>query len=237
MNDTELTYDANWHATSSRGYGDYNDDTHHSNTVGSVAQYTFTGTGVEYLSERNGDMGNVDVYIDNVLQTNVNLNISGARQAQQVVYSKTGLSSGQHTIRIVNKSTAVGMVDALRILTRPSTASTVSLRSKANNLYVSAAAGSPLIAGKTTIGTGEQFERVDLGNGNVALRARINNQYVSAAGAGAQPLIANAAAAGSWETFQLIGNPDGTVSLRAQINGKLVCADGGGAQPLIVALG
>ncbi|WP_371780682.1 glycosyl hydrolase family 95 catalytic domain-containing protein [Streptosporangium subroseum] len=233
VNDTELTYDANWHATSSRGYGDYNDDTHHSNTVGSVAQYTFTGTGVEYLSERNGDMGNVDVYIDNVLQTNVNLNISGARQAQQVVYSKTGLSSGQHTIRIVNKSTAVGMVDALRILTQPSTASTVSLRSKANNLYVSAAAGSPLIASKTAIGTAEQFERVDLGNGNIALRARINNQYVSAAGAGAQPLIANAAAAGSWETFQLVSNPGGTVSLRAQINGKLVCADGGGAQPLI----
>ena len=73
-----------------RGYGDYNDDTHHTNTVGAAAQYTFTGTGVEYLSERNGDMGNVDVYIDNVFQANVNLYVSGARQAQQVVYSKTG---------------------------------------------------------------------------------------------------------------------------------------------------
>ncbi|SDI97684.1 glycosyl hydrolase family 95 catalytic domain-containing protein [Nonomuraea jiangxiensis] len=116
VNDTELTYGANWYHTTSRGYGDYNDDTHHSTTVGSAAQYTFTGTGVEYLSERNGDMGNVDVYIDDVFQANVNLYAAGARQAQVVVYRRTGLPSGRHTIRIVNKTTSVGMVDALRIL-------------------------------------------------------------------------------------------------------------------------
>lgn len=67
----------------------------------------------------------------------------------------------------------------------------------------------------------------------MALKAKINNMYVSAAGAGAQSLIADRAAAGSWETFQLIGNPDGSTSIRAQVNGKYVCAEGGGAQPLI----
>ena len=115
VNDTELSYDANWYHTTSRGYGDYNDDTHHTTTVGATAQYTFTGTGVEYLSERNGDMGNVDVYIDNGFQANVNLYVSGARQAQQVVYAKTGLANGSHTIRIVNRTTSVAIVDALRI--------------------------------------------------------------------------------------------------------------------------
>ncbi|WP_220182801.1 glycosyl hydrolase family 95 catalytic domain-containing protein [Sphaerisporangium album] len=235
VNDTELTYDANWYHTTARGYGDYNDDTHHSNTVNAAASYTFTGTGVEYLSERFSDMGNVDVYIDNVFQQNVNLNVSGARQAQQVVYSKTGLSNGQHTIRIVNKTTSVGMVDALRILTggTPPPAGTISLRSRANNMFVTAPTGAPLIANKATAGTAEQFDRVDLGGGNIALRARSNNQFVAAENAGAQPLIANRASAGAWETFQLINNPDGTVSLRAQVNGKLVCADGAGAQPLI----
>ncbi|WP_424530142.1 glycosyl hydrolase family 95 catalytic domain-containing protein [Sphaerisporangium viridialbum] len=233
VNDTELTYDANWYHTTARGYGDYNDDTHHTNTVGATAQYTFTGTGIEYLSERNGDMGNVDVYIDNALQANVNLYVSGARQAQQVVFSKSGLSSGQHTIKIVNKATAVGMVDALRVLTGTSGTPTISLRSKANNLYVTAPNGSPLIASKSSVGTGEQFERVDLGNGNIALKARSNSQFVSAENAGADALIANRPSAGSWETFQLINNPDGTVSLKAQVNGKYVCADGGGSQPLI----
>ncbi|MFC5828311.1 glycosyl hydrolase family 95 catalytic domain-containing protein [Nonomuraea insulae] len=231
VNDTELTYDANWYHTTGRGYGDHNDDTHHSNTVGATAQYTFTGTGVEYLSERNGDMGNVDVYLDDVFQANANLYVSGARQAQQVVFRKSGLPSGRHTIRIVNKSTAVGMVDALRILT--TTQQAISLRSRANNLYVTAAAGAPLIASRTSAGTGEQFDRVDLGNGNIALRARSNNQFVSAENAGAAALIANRPSAGAWETFQLVNNPDGTVSIKAQVNGKYVCAEGGGAQPLI----
>jgi alpha-L-fucosidase 2 len=83
--------------------------------VNAAASYTFTGTGVDYLSERNGDMGNVDVYVDNIFQANVNLFVSGPRQAQVVVFSKSGLPSGQHTIRIVNRTASVAIVDALRI--------------------------------------------------------------------------------------------------------------------------
>jgi alpha-L-fucosidase 2 len=234
VNDTDLTYGPNWYHTTARGYGDYNDDTHHSNTVGAEASYTFTGTGVEYLSERFSDMGNVDVYIDNVFQANVNLNVSGARQAQQVVYSKTGLTNGQHTIRIVNKTTSVGMVDALRILTgggNPPTGGTA-LRAMANNLYVTAGTA-PLIASAATVGSGERFDLVDLGGGNVALRARVNNMFVCAEAAGAQALIANRASAGSWETFARVDNSDGTISLRATVNNKYVVAENGGAGNLI----
>ncbi|MDN3354092.1 hypothetical protein [Actinomadura sp. DC4] len=115
VNDPALTYDANWFGSSGRGLGDYNDDVHYTYTNGATAQYTFTGTGIAYLSEKNGDMGNVDVYIDGTFQANVNLYVSGARQSQQVVYSKTGLASGAHTIKIVNKTTSVGIVDALKI--------------------------------------------------------------------------------------------------------------------------
>ncbi|XVQ89631.1 fascin domain-containing protein [Microbispora siamensis] len=233
VNDTELTYDANWHHTTSRGYGDYNDDTHHTTTAGATARYTFTGTGVDYLSERNGDMGNVDVYIDDVFQANVNLYVSGARQAQQVVYSKTGLANGQHTIKIVNRTTSVGMVDALRIRTQQDGSPAISLRSRANNLYVTAATGSPLIASRSGVGVNEQFDRIDLGGGDIALRARSNGKYVTAESAGAQPLIANRDAIGPWETFRQVANPDGTISLRAQANGRYVCAESGGAQPLI----
>ncbi|MFI5757273.1 glycosyl hydrolase family 95 catalytic domain-containing protein [Streptomyces sp. NPDC051569] len=115
VNDSAVTYDSNWYSTTARGYGDYNDDTHHSTTVGATAQYTFTGTGIDYLSERNGDMGTVDVYLDNALQATVDLRASGARQVQQTVWQKSGLARGSHTIKIVNRSTSVGIVDALRI--------------------------------------------------------------------------------------------------------------------------
>jgi hypothetical protein len=237
VNNTQLTYDSNWHLTTARGYGDYNDDTHHSTTVNATASYTFTGTGVEYLSERFSDMGNVDVYIDNVFQANVNLFVSGARQAQAVVFSRTGLSNGTHTIRIVNKTTSVGMIDALRILTGTTQppGGGVALRSRANNLYVQAAdagAGN-LIASASAIGPWETFDMVDRGSGNIALRARINNMYVCAENAGANPLIANRASIGAWESFALVRNSDGTVSLRAGANNMYVVAENGGAAALV----
>ncbi|MDT7725843.1 MAG: alpha-L-fucosidase 2 [Actinomycetota bacterium] len=115
VNNTAVTYDSNWHLTTGRGYGDYNDDTHHTTVLDAAASYTFTGTGIEYLSERYSDMGTVDVYLDNVFQTTVNLNVTGTRQVQQVVWQKSGLVRGQHTIRIVNRSTRNGMIDALRV--------------------------------------------------------------------------------------------------------------------------
>lgn len=113
VNDTALTYDANWFHTTGRGYGDYND-----------------------------------------------LYVAGARQAQQVVYSKTGLANGTHTIRIVNRTTSVGMVDALRILTGtgpPPGGS--SLLAQVNSRYVSAdnAGANPLIANRDAIGPWERF--------------------------------------------------------------------------------
>ncbi|MBE1491320.1 fascin domain-containing protein [Plantactinospora soyae] len=235
VNNTMLTYDANWHLTTARGYGDYNDDTHHSTTVNAAASYTFTGTGVEFLSERFSDMGNVDVYLDNVFQANVNLNASGARQAQQVVWRRTGLANGSHTIRIVNKTTSVGMIDALRILTGGTTPSGgSSLRAQANSQYVGAAnATTPLIANQASTGGTTQFDVVDLGGGNVALRSRANGMFVCAENAGAAALVANRDSAGAWETFALVRNSDNTVSLRAQVNSQYVVADNGGAAPLI----
>jgi lysophospholipase L1-like esterase len=111
----------------------------------------------------------------------------------------------------------------------------VSLRAHADGRYVTAenAGASPLIANRTAIGTWEQFDEIDAGNGNVALRAHANSQIVSADNAGASPLIANRAAVGAWETFQLIHNPDGSISLRALANNQYVTAENAGAQPLI----
>ncbi|MEY9967025.1 hypothetical protein ABIA33_005090 [Streptacidiphilus sp. MAP12-16] len=112
---------------------------------------------------------------------------------------------------------------------------TITLRSRANNDYVTAenAGAGSLIANRTTAGPWEQFDVVDAGNGNIALRARINGKYVTVENAGADPLIANRTAIGAWETFRLITNSNGTVSLLAQVNGKYVTADNAGASALI----
>jgi hypothetical protein len=119
--------------------------------------------------------------------------------------------------------------------TTPPPTGGVALRSRANNLYVSArdSGNSTLLAGAAAVGSFEQFDQIDLGGGNIALRARINARYVCAENAGAAALIANRTAVGAWETFRLVRNTNGTVSLFATVNSRYVCADNAGAAALI----
>jgi hypothetical protein len=67
----------------------------------------------------------------------------------------------------------------------------------------------------------------------VSIRARINNQIVTADNAGASPLIANRTAVGPWEVFDQFDLGEGNIALRAGINTKYVSADNAGASPLI----
>ena len=90
-----------------------------------------------------------------------------------------------------------------------------------------------MIADATAIGAAQQFDQLDAGAGNIALRAHANNQIVCTNQTGTQSLIANCAAITVPGTFQLIHNSDGTVTLKAVVNNQYVTAEGGGAQPLI----
>jgi type 1 glutamine amidotransferase len=111
----------------------------------------------------------------------------------------------------------------------------VSLRAHANGKLVTAenAGNSALIANRTAIGTWEQFDLLDAGNGNNALRAHANNKIVTADNAGASPLIANRTSVGPWETFLVVHNADGSISLKAGANGKFVTAENAGNSALI----
>ncbi|GGM88184.1 lectin [Dactylosporangium sucinum] len=106
----------------------------------------------------------------------------------------------------------------------------IGLRSRANNQLVSLRSDGVLIASG---GAGERFDQIDLGGGNVALRARSNTRYVCAENAGAANLVANRTAVGGWETFRLVRNSNGTVSFLATVNSRYVCAENAGAAPLI----
>jgi 3D (Asp-Asp-Asp) domain-containing protein len=57
------------------------------------------------------------------------------------------------------------------------------------------------------------------------LKAKANNNYVSADNYGDNPLIANRTSAAEWEQYQVINNTDGTISLLSMSNNKYVCAD------------
>ncbi|MBI3621120.1 MAG: RHS repeat-associated core domain-containing protein [Nitrospirae bacterium] len=63
-----------------------------------VVSYRFAGTGIQWLSVTSSDGKPIDVYLDGVYQATVNL--YGATQYQQVVWSRTGLTSGLHLFKL-----------------------------------------------------------------------------------------------------------------------------------------
>jgi len=113
-NDSGITYSGGSWGYASRGLGDYNDDVHYATNNNDYAQYTFNGTGIDYITEKNSDQGDVHVYIDGALQQTVSCNNS-SRLVQQTVYSKTGLASGSHTIKLVKSTGTYMLVDAFNV--------------------------------------------------------------------------------------------------------------------------
>jgi hypothetical protein len=109
-----------------------------SNTSGNTIEFTFKGTGIIWSGSRDQNGGTVDIYIDNKLESgNVSLlairgrpgpgapvsNTSAEPLPQPPVelFTKTGLSKGQHTIKIVvsnngDNSTGIVSSDSFRIL-------------------------------------------------------------------------------------------------------------------------
>ncbi len=128
------------------------------------------------------------------------------------------------------------LVDYVRVYQNPNqpTNVTTSIKALANNLWVCADnyGNNPLIANRTSVGTWETYDVIDLGNHNIGLRAHANNLYVCADNAGSSPLIANRTAIGGWETYQVVPVPGG-LALKAAANGLYVCADNYGNAPLI----
>ncbi|MEY9966146.1 hypothetical protein ABIA33_004205 [Streptacidiphilus sp. MAP12-16] len=104
-----------WFTNTGRAFGDLGGDVHAATTNGDSVSYTFTGTGLQVLSEVNSDEGSMDVYVDGTKTGTVSA--SGAtRLAQQPVVSVTGLAKGTHTVKVVKTSGTYLLVDAFTVI-------------------------------------------------------------------------------------------------------------------------
>ncbi|MBA2396795.1 MAG: alpha-L-fucosidase [Ktedonobacteraceae bacterium] len=110
-----FTYSGNgWSHQANRGLGDSNNNIHVTRNNGDSVSYTFTGTGIQYITETYTDEGNVDVYIDGTLKKTVSA-VSSSRASQVVLYSISGLASGTHTIKLVKRSGTYMLLDAFKV--------------------------------------------------------------------------------------------------------------------------
>ncbi|HEY8980516.1 MAG TPA: right-handed parallel beta-helix repeat-containing protein, partial [Streptomyces sp.] len=70
-------------------------------TAGNYAEFSFTGTGVRYLSMTQPNMGKVDVYLDGTL-AQAGIDAYASTVTKQVpLFERTNLAAGPHTIKVV----------------------------------------------------------------------------------------------------------------------------------------
>jgi hypothetical protein len=106
-----------WLRTCNLGTGDYNNDRTTSSTTGGVWTTTFTGSGVTIYAPKQSGAGKIEIPIDGQSQGIADLSATGARQPQQAVSQVMGLTTGNHSITIVNRGPGAVAVDA--IVVRP----------------------------------------------------------------------------------------------------------------------
>jgi hypothetical protein len=96
-----ITYSGTWNTVPLAGY--YGGTAHYTSTVGSFMQYTFSGTSVKVYGATNNNHGKADVYMDGVFSQTIDT-YSASTVFGIAIYNKTGLASGSHTVKIVERS-------------------------------------------------------------------------------------------------------------------------------------
>ena len=93
---------SNWAGEQTKHHGGTKTETgNDSSAAGSYFKYTFNGTGVEVYSQKHANFASFDIYVDNVKIGNYSLNGSSSGDNQQLIFSKTDLTNGEHTIKCV----------------------------------------------------------------------------------------------------------------------------------------
>ncbi|WP_422755487.1 hypothetical protein [Micromonospora sp. WMMD708] len=114
-----ITYRGRWAVSRNRPYGDHRDDVHYTVHDGDSFSFTFTGTGLDYITSRDPDYGDADVWVVDAAGRPVKQERVSARahryQPQQTVFSVQGLPVGKYTIWAVKRGGFYFQVDALRV--------------------------------------------------------------------------------------------------------------------------
>ncbi len=102
------------------------EDDRYSASVPAYAEYTFTGTGIQWIGEANYSGGVAEVYLDGMKASTVDPFMAPSAIQQYINFSREGLPYGTHTIRVVatgvkNPSSTVYpgtkvLIDAFRVV-------------------------------------------------------------------------------------------------------------------------
>ena len=93
--DPSISYGAGWQQSRDHAYNQ--GVTAESNTFGAQATFTFTGTGISWISARGPQTGMARVYLDGAFVTEIDTYAS-TESPQHTIFSRRGLAPGSHTL-------------------------------------------------------------------------------------------------------------------------------------------
>ncbi|MCX5063513.1 beta-galactosidase [Streptomyces sp. NBC_00452] len=98
--DSALQYTGSWSHVADQSYtgGDYKHTESFSNKAGDSLTVPFDGTAVRWIGPKTSNHGNADVYLDGTKVATVD---DSGSENQAVIFHKTGLTAGAHTLKIV----------------------------------------------------------------------------------------------------------------------------------------
>ena len=95
-----ITYVGNWEEYHNSEF--YMGNAMRTDEAGAYAELTFRGTAVRLYAEMSFNFGTADVYLDGELVENIIL--YGQEATGQLMFERTGLEEGEHTIRLVQNA-------------------------------------------------------------------------------------------------------------------------------------
>lgn len=181
---------SNWNDTK-----DMNGSEKFTSTAGNYAEFSFTGSGVRYLSMTQPNMGKVDVYLDGTL-AQAGIDAYASTVTKQVpLFEKTDLATGPHTIRVVctgTKSAAssgtVCALDAFASISFPATNANYKIVNKSSSKAVdvsggSMSAGANVIQWTDTGALNQNWRFVPVGDGSYEIVSRNSALLMHVSGA------------------------------------------------------
>lgn len=237
--DSSLTYSSGW--SNWNDSQDFKGSEKFTNRMGDYVQYSFTGSGVRYLSMKQPNMGKVDVYIDGALaQSGIDAYASTVTK-QVVLFEKTDLAAGPHTIKVVcagTKNTAssntVCAPDAFASIPFPAKNAFYKVLNKNSGKAIdvsggSTSAGANIIQWNDTGAQNQRWRWVPVGDGSYEIVNQNSGQLLDVTGgstADGATIIQWPDTDGANQHWTLVAGTNGYYKIENVKSGKVLAVSG-----------
>lgn len=233
--DSSVTYSSGW--ANWNDSKDFGGSEKFASRAGDSVQYSFTGSAIRYLSMKQPNMGKVDVYIDGTLaQAGIDAYAPSVTK-QVVLFEKTDLAAGPHTIKVVctgtknaSASNTVCALDAFASIAFPAKSAFYKILNKNGGKAIdvsggSTSAGANVIQWNDTGAQNQLWRWVAVGDGSYEIvnqKSGLLLDVTSGSTADGATIVQQADNNGASQHWTLVADGNGYYKIKNVNSGKLL---------------